>query len=49
MSQMLADALNGPFADSGVSILPVLNPRSAGWDSNEYRIRGLHARLQPRA
>ncbi|SOE62056.1 Glycosyl hydrolase catalytic core [Caballeronia arationis] len=32
MSQVLADALNGPFAGSGVSILPVLNPFSAGWD-----------------
>ncbi|SAL34867.1 glycosyl hydrolase [Caballeronia humi] len=34
MSKTLADALNGPFAGSGVSILPVLNPISAGWDCN---------------
>jgi hypothetical protein len=32
MSQVLADALNGPFRTSGVQILPVLNPISAGWD-----------------
>jgi hypothetical protein len=32
MAQILADALNGPFAGSGVAILPVLNPFSAGWD-----------------
>ncbi|SAL52574.1 glycosyl hydrolase [Caballeronia humi] len=32
MSQVLADALNGPFRGSGVQIMPVLNPRSAGWD-----------------
>jgi hypothetical protein len=32
MSQVLADALNGPFKGSGVQILPVLNPKSAGWD-----------------
>jgi hypothetical protein len=32
MSQVLADALNGPFKNSGVAIMPVLNPRSAHWD-----------------
>jgi hypothetical protein len=32
MSQVLADALKGAFAGSGVSILPMLNPYSAGWD-----------------
>jgi hypothetical protein len=32
MSKVLADALNGAFAGSGVSILPLLNPYSAGWD-----------------
>jgi hypothetical protein len=32
MSRTIADALIGSFADSGVSILPVLNPRSAQWN-----------------
>jgi hypothetical protein len=32
MAQTIADALNGSFANSGVSILPVINPRSAHWD-----------------
>lgn len=32
MATTLADALQGPFANSGVSILPVLNPLSAQWD-----------------
>jgi hypothetical protein len=32
MARVLADALTGAFANSGVAILPVLNPRSAGWD-----------------
>lgn len=31
MAQVLATALKGAFAGSGVSILPVLNPESAGW------------------
>ncbi|WP_062643692.1 glycosyl hydrolase [Caballeronia arationis] len=34
MAQVLADALNGAFKNSGVSILPVLNPLSCGWDPN---------------
>ncbi|MDR5857690.1 glycosyl hydrolase [Caballeronia sp. LZ062] len=32
MATTLANALQGPFANSGVSILPVLNPLSAQWD-----------------
>ncbi|WP_244851450.1 glycosyl hydrolase [Caballeronia sp. SL2Y3] len=32
MAQILANALNGPFKDNGVSILPVLNPPSIGWN-----------------
>ncbi len=32
MSMTLAMALRGCFAGSGVGIMPVLNPRSAGWD-----------------
>jgi hypothetical protein len=32
MAQILANALNGPFKNSGVSILPVLNPPSIGWN-----------------
>jgi hypothetical protein len=34
MAQVIADALRGPFANSGVSILPVLNPLSCGWSPN---------------
>jgi hypothetical protein len=34
MSTYLATALKGPFAGSGVAILPVINPRSARWDPN---------------
>ncbi|SAL34327.1 Glycosyl hydrolase catalytic core [Caballeronia telluris] len=32
MAQVLATALNGAFKGSGIIILPVLNPRSAGYD-----------------
>src|SRR6476620_9259408 len=32
MAAYLAKALTGPFAGSGVAILPVINPRSAGWN-----------------
>ncbi len=32
MSATLAMALRGAFAGSGVGIMPVLNPRSAGWN-----------------
>ncbi|VXC70382.1 conserved hypothetical protein [Burkholderia sp. 8Y] len=32
MAATLANALKGPFANSGVSILPVLNPLSAQWN-----------------
>jgi hypothetical protein len=32
MAQILANALNGPFKNSGVSILPLLNPSSIGWN-----------------
>ncbi|WP_250455891.1 glycosyl hydrolase [Caballeronia sp. ATUFL_M2_KS44] len=32
MSTTLAMALRGCFANSGVGIMPVLNPRSAGWN-----------------
>ncbi|MDR5740736.1 MULTISPECIES: glycosyl hydrolase [unclassified Caballeronia] len=32
MATTLANALKGPFANSGVSILPVFNPLSAHWD-----------------
>jgi hypothetical protein len=32
MSQVLADALLGEFKNSGVAIMPVLNPRSAHWE-----------------
>jgi hypothetical protein len=32
MATTLANALKGPFANSGVAILPVLNPISANWD-----------------
>ncbi|SAL60099.1 hypothetical protein AWB67_02907 [Caballeronia terrestris] len=32
MAAYLAAALTGPFTDSGISILPVINPRSAHWD-----------------
>jgi hypothetical protein len=32
MSQVLATALNGAFKGSGIIIMPVLNPRSAGYD-----------------
>jgi hypothetical protein len=34
MATTIATALKGPFAGSGVTILPVLNPRSAGWDQS---------------
>ncbi|SAL82269.1 hypothetical protein AWB74_06209 [Caballeronia arvi] len=32
MAKILANALTGPFKNSGVSILPVLNPASIGWN-----------------
>jgi hypothetical protein len=32
MAQTVANALTGAFAGSGVGIMPVLNPVSAGWD-----------------
>jgi hypothetical protein len=32
MATIIAEALQGPFANSGVSILPVLNTLSAQWD-----------------
>jgi hypothetical protein len=34
MATTVANALKGPFAGSGVTIMPVLNPRSAGWDQS---------------
>lgn len=34
MAKVLATALTGPFANSGVSIFPVLNPSSAGWSTS---------------
>ena len=34
MAQTVASALTGAFAGSGVSIMPVLNPISAGWNQN---------------
>jgi hypothetical protein len=34
MAKVLADALNGPFKNSGVSILPMLNPASCGWNTS---------------
>ena len=34
MGQMLADCLTGPFKNSGVNILPVLNPTSCGWNTS---------------
>ncbi|SAL38941.1 glycosyl hydrolase [Caballeronia humi] len=32
MAQVVADAIKGPFAGSGIAILPVLNPKSNGWN-----------------
>ncbi len=34
MAQTLATALKGAFANSGVAIMPVLNPFSAGWSAS---------------
>ncbi|SAL27026.1 glycosyl hydrolase [Caballeronia humi] len=34
MSQTIANALNGAFKNSGVTIMPVINPRSAGWNQS---------------
>lgn len=34
MAQTVANALTGAFAGSGVAIMPVLNPISAGWNKN---------------
>lgn len=34
MAQVVANALTGAFAGSGVAIMPVINPVSAGWNQN---------------